>query len=143
MYDTAENEAKGFLIWFTKENRCGKWGMPVNAVFQYKETDDEELRFECAIQHDGAVDTKGITLWFEPNEAFDRIPLLIRRLLYAANFDNEDFFREKPRRQMRRIESLEDDVRLLRARLREYEHERASDSDGPAAAAAGDTSDSD
>ena len=142
MYDTAENEAKGFLIWFTKEIRCDKWGMQVNAIFQFKDINGDEHRFECAIQHDGAVDTKGITFWFEPNEASDHIHLLIRSLLYAANFNNEDFFREKARRQMRRIESLEDEVRLLRAAIREHE-ERASDSDGPAAAAAGDTSDSD
>ncbi len=138
MYATFENEAKGFTIFFTRESKYGKFGTPVNAIFQFKDPADREHRFECAIQHEGEVSTRGITFWVAPNEASIEIPQLIKKLLYAARFYNEDFLRETTRRQMQRIEGLEDEVQLLRARLRELEE---SDNDGPLAA--DDTSGSD
>ena len=142
MYATFENEAKGFTILFTRESRYGKFGTPVNAIFQFKDPDDRSHSFECVIQHEGEVSTRGITFWVAPSDASIEIPQLIKKLLYAARFYNEDFLRETTRRQTQRIAGLEDEVLILRARLRELDEEGwrdSSDSDG----SAGDTSGSD
>ena len=142
MYATLENEAKGFSILFTNEGEHSDCGTRLNAILTFKNLNEGEHSFKCAIQHEGEVSTRGIAFWIEPDDASidsDIIQQLIKKLVYAASFNNEEFLRETTRWQAERIEVLETDIQDYRAQLRALDARRRK----RGTAAAGDTSDSD